>query len=42
VATLRDHTGSYAAGFTLLVGLAAAGALAISLLPKAPPARRPP
>jgi MFS family permease len=34
VAALRDHTGSYAAGFGLLIGLAAMGALAVSLLPR--------
>jgi sugar phosphate permease len=34
VATLRDRTGSYAAGFTLLVGLAVLGAAAVALLPR--------
>jgi len=39
VATIRDRTGSYAGGFLLLVALAAAGAIAVSLLPRrAPPA----
>ena len=33
VATLRDRTGSYTPGFTLLVGLAALGAVAVALLP---------
>jgi len=33
VATLRDQTGSYTSGFLVLVTLAAAGALAVSLLP---------
>jgi len=33
VAGLRDSTGSYAPGFTVLVALAATGALAVSLLP---------
>jgi len=36
VAGLRDQTGSYAAGFGLLVALAALGAVAIALLPKGP------
>ena len=35
VATLRDSTGSYAAGFSLLIGLAAVGAVAVVLLPRA-------
>jgi MFS family permease len=35
VATLRDHTGSYHAGFTVLIALAAAGALAVLALPHA-------
>ncbi len=45
VATLRDRTGSYTPGFTLLVALAALGALAVALLPsrraagREPPAR---
>jgi len=34
VASLRDRTGSYAAGFGVLVGLAALGALAVSFLPR--------
>jgi sugar phosphate permease len=34
VATIRDRTGSYASGFLLLVALAAAGALAVALLPR--------
>jgi hypothetical protein len=34
VAGVRDRTGSYAGGFTLLVGLAALGALAVALLPR--------
>jgi MFS family permease len=33
VASLRDRTGSYAAGFGVLVGLAALGALAVGFLP---------
>jgi nitrate/nitrite transporter NarK len=33
VARLRDSTGSYQAGFMVLVALAAVGALAVSLLP---------
>jgi nitrate/nitrite transporter NarK len=33
VATLRDRTGSYTAGFLALVALAAVGALAVALLP---------
>jgi MFS family permease len=36
VATLRDRMGSYAPGFTLLVALAAVGALAVALLPRGP------
>jgi hypothetical protein len=38
VAALRDRSGSYGAGFVLLVGLAALGALAVSFLPRAKPA----
>jgi MFS family permease len=38
VASLRDRTGSYAAGFGVLVGLAALGALAVAGLPRDPPA----
>lgn len=34
VATVRDSTGSYQAGFAVLVALAAAGAIAVSLLPR--------
>jgi MFS family permease len=34
VATIRDRAGSYGAGFALLVGLAAIGAVAVSLLPR--------
>jgi sugar phosphate permease len=34
VAALRDRTGSYGPGFALLVGLAVAGAAAVSLLPR--------
>jgi sugar phosphate permease len=33
VAALRDHSGSYAPGFALLVGLAVLGAVAVSMLP---------
>ena len=36
VAGLRDSTGSYGPGFMLLVGLAAIGAVAVSLLPGRP------
>ncbi len=36
VAALRDSTGSYAAGFAVLVSLAAIGAIAVSLLPGRP------
>ena len=42
VATLRDRTGSYAPGFTLLIALAALGALAVALLPRGPAAGREP
>jgi MFS family permease len=35
VATLRDHTGSYHAGFAVLIALAAVGALAVLALPRA-------
>ncbi len=40
VAAIRDGTATYAVGFAVLIGLAAAGAVAVSLLPKkgAPPA----
>jgi MFS family permease len=34
VASIRDSTGSYATGFTVLIALAAAGAFAIALLPR--------
>jgi len=34
VAGLRDRTGSYGAGFGMLVGLAALGALAVGFLPR--------
>jgi len=34
VATMRDQTASYSLGFLLLLGLAAVGALAVSLLPR--------
>jgi sugar phosphate permease len=34
VAAIRDHSGSYAPGFALLVGLAFVGALAVALLPR--------
>lgn len=34
VASIRDSTGSYANGFTVLIALAAAGAIAIALLPQ--------
>jgi MFS family permease len=34
VATVRDSSGSYQAGFAVLVALAAAGAIAVSLLPR--------
>ena len=37
VATIRDRTGSYSGGFLLLIALAAAGALAVWLLPKPRP-----
>jgi sugar phosphate permease len=36
VAALRDSTGSYGPGFMVLVGLAAVGAIAVSLLPGRP------
>ena len=35
VATLRDQTGSYYAGFVVLIALAAIGALAVLALPRA-------
>jgi hypothetical protein len=38
VASLRDATGSYQAGFMVLVTLAAIGALAVSFLPSRPAA----
>jgi MFS family permease len=34
VASIRDSTGSYATGFTVLIALAAAGAIAVALLPR--------
>jgi hypothetical protein len=34
VAGLRDRMGSYRPGFLLLMGLAAVGAVAVSLLPR--------
>jgi sugar phosphate permease len=34
VATIRDKTASYSLGFLMLIGLAAVGALAVSLLPR--------
>jgi MFS family permease len=34
VASIRDSTGSYANGFTVLIALAAAGAIAVALLPR--------
>src|SRR6185295_7067602 len=34
VARLRDNTGSYATGFSILIALAVIGAVAISLLPR--------
>jgi sugar phosphate permease len=39
VATLRDRSGSYGPGFALLVALAALGAAAVLLLPRAGPRR---
>ena len=38
VASIRDSTGSYATGFTVLMALAAAGAIAVALLPRTRPA----
>jgi MFS family permease len=38
VATVRDRTGSYSAGFGLLIALAVLGAVAVALLPRRPPA----
>ena len=40
VARIRDASGSYAGGFSVLIALAAVGALAVALLP-APPRQRP-
>ena len=37
VAATRDATGSYAIGFAVLIGFAAAGAVAVALLPQARP-----
>ena len=34
VASIRDSTGSYATGFSVLIALAAAGAIAVALLPR--------
>jgi MFS family permease len=34
VASIRDSTGSYATGFTVLIALAAAGAIAVAFLPR--------
>jgi cyanate permease len=34
VASLRDQTGSYTAGFAVLVGMALIGAIAVALLPR--------
>lgn len=39
VARLRDSTASYATGFSVLIGLAVIGALAVSLLPRKAPAQ---
>jgi hypothetical protein len=39
VGYLRDVTGSYGAGFMWLIGVALAGAAAISLLPRVPQGR---
>ena len=40
VASLRDTTGSYAAGFGVLIALALVGAAAVTALPRSAPARR--
>jgi sugar phosphate permease len=40
VASMRDATGSYASGFTVLVALAALGAVAVALLPRSSTAAR--
>jgi cyanate permease len=37
VGRLRDTTGSYLVGFSVLVGLALLGAIAVSMLPKRSP-----
>jgi sugar phosphate permease len=42
VASMRDATGSYASGFTVLVALAALGAVAVALLPRSSTAARRP
>jgi sugar phosphate permease len=42
VAALRDRSGSYGPGFALLVALAALGAVAVSMLPRAPAPERTP
>jgi hypothetical protein len=34
VASIRDSSGSYATGFTVLIGLAVIGAIAVALLPR--------
>jgi sugar phosphate permease len=41
VAAIRDHTGSYAGGFTLLMILAALGWIAVAFLPARPDGRTP-
>jgi sugar phosphate permease len=40
VARLRDSTGSYTSGFTLLIGFAVAGAIAVAMLPHRPHDKR--
>jgi hypothetical protein len=40
VAAIRDRTATYSGGFMLLIGLAIAGAIAVSLLPGGIQARR--
>jgi MFS family permease len=40
VGYIRDHTTTYALGFTVLVGLALMGAIAVSLLPRSPSVRQ--
>jgi MFS family permease len=39
VASIRDSSGSYANGFTVLIALAAIGAIAVALLPRQRPSR---